>query len=453
MTLPERARVFVIGSGAREHALIWKLAQSDYHPQLFVAPGNPGMEDLATCISLKASEVDAIVQFAEAERMDFVVVGPEAPLGAGLVDALTSAGIPAFGPNQAAAQLETSKVFAKQLMRELHVPTASYEIFTNATEALAHVREQGTPIVIKADGLAAGKGVVVAQTLVEAEQAINDMMVEQKFGAAGNEILIESLLVGAEASLMFFVDSQAVVPMIPAQDHKRIGDGDTGPNTGGMGAFAPIPGRDTAALQEQVLREIVEPILAALKQSGIVYRGVLYVGLMLTAEGPQVIEFNARFGDPEAEVVLPLLDGDLLDILWAVAHDELDAKQVVWRPGSAVCVVLATPGYPEGPIIGQEIEGLDTVVQQTEVQATEVPQTDASEKAAHEHGPAFADAQVVTFHAGTTRMGEKWMTAGGRVLTVAAAGASHDEARHLAYEAAQRIYFEGMQMRYDIGKR
>ncbi|QQE78564.1 phosphoribosylamine--glycine ligase [Alicyclobacillus sp. SO9] len=422
--LPQNPKVLVVGGGAREHALAWKLAQSRHKPVLFAAPGNPGIRDVAECVDIQANDISGLIGFAKSQAVHLVVVGPEAPLAQGLADELLAAGIPVFGPSQNGAQLETSKAFAKQVMAEAGVPTAAYKVFERAEDAKDYVRAQGAPIVIKADGLAAGKGVVVAQTEAEAEGAIDNIMTHHQFGEAGARVVVEAALTGSEASLMYFVDKNTFVPMLPAQDHKRLGEGDTGPNTGGMGAFAPIPGVDTTGLQQQVSETIVQPVMNWLQEHEIPFRGVLYVGLMLTESGPQVIEFNVRFGDPEAEVVLPLLQSDVLDILWAAAHDSLSDTVLEWHDESAVCVVMATPGYPKSAKTGQEIHF-----------SKELPQ------------------HTVCFHAGTKLDGTTLMTAGGRVLTVCARGENLDTARRIAYDAVDCISFEGMQMRSDIGEK
>lgn len=413
-------RVLVVGQGAREHAIVWKLYHSRWAPKLFVAPGNPGMDGMATRIPIAVDDVQGIVDFALEAHIQLVVVGPEAPLSLGLVDACEANGIPAFGPAQAAARLESSKAFAKELMRKTGVPTASYEVFSDPEAAKDYVRRQGAPIVIKADGLAAGKGVIVAQTVDEAERAIDDMLVGHRFGESGARVVVESFLQGQEASLMFFVDGDLAVPMVPARDYKRIGDGNVGPNTGGMGSIAPVL-RDRPDLTLKVQQTIVEPVLTELGRQGIVYGGVLYVGLMVTPEGePMVIEFNARFGDPETEVVLPLLKTDLIEVMWATAHHRLRDVDLAWSGQHAVCVVLAAPGYPEKPQTGQAIS--------------------------FAHGPSD-----LVFHAGTTLEEGVLRTAGGRVLTVVGFGATRYEARGVAYRIASQIYFEGKQMRQDIG--
>jgi phosphoribosylamine---glycine ligase len=423
MSLTLHPRVLVVGSGAREHAVVWKLAQSPRDPVLYAAPGNPGINQLATCVPIAVSDVAAIVRFAKAEAIQLVVVGPEQPLADGLVDACEAEGIAVFGPTQACAQLESSKAFAKALMMEANVPTARSQVFTDAESAKAYVQSEGAPIVVKADGLAAGKGVVVAETVHEAIAAIDDMLDGGRFGDAGERVVVESFLVGEEASVMYFVDGSGYVPMIPARDHKRIGEGNTGPNTGGMGAFAPI----TAPTDfiDSVSRRIVEPTLAELANRGLTYRGVLYVGLMMTESGPFVVEFNARFGDPETQVVLPLLSTDLLDILWAVAYDGLSKIDVAWHDDTAVCVVLAAKGYPAAPRTGDVIE--------------------IAHMLENSQNP-------VLFHAGTRLDSEdRLCTAGGRVIAISARGRNTDQARQIAYQAAEAIYFDGKSLRRDIG--
>lgn len=417
----QRPRVLVVGQGAREHAIVWKLAQSARQPQLYATPGNPGIAELADVLSLNASDHGAIVRFCAEKGVDLVVIGPEQPLAEGLADALAEAGIPVFGPTRAAAQLEASKAFSKRVMEEAGVPTARHRTFADLDEARAYVRAQGAPIVVKADGLAAGKGVVVAQTVAEAEAALEDMLVGGRFGASGRRVVIEEFMEGVELSLMYFVDAHTAVPMLPARDFKRLLDGDRGPNTGGMGAFSPVP-RVTGDVIDQVTQTIVQPTLARLRDMGVVYRGVLYAGLMLTAEGPKVVEFNCRFGDPETEVVLPLFAGDLLEVMWAVAHDRLDPAMVTWHAHAAVCVVMASSGYPASSEAGTPIEL-----------------------------PGALPDGVTVFHAGTRR-GEsgRLETAGGRVLTVTAVAPDIPAAVDRAYSAVASIHFSGAQYRRDI---
>lgn len=418
--LPTNPRVAVIGQGAREHAITWKLAQSSQRPQLYSLPGNPGMWEISTAVAVPVDDHAELVAWAKETNIDFVVVGPEQPLAEGVVDALQAAGIPAFGPDRRAAQMEASKSFAKQLMRDANVPTAAFEVFTAVDDAKAFVRILGAPIVIKADGLAAGKGVVIAQSIEEADATIVDMLEANRFGASGSRVVIEEFLQGQEISLMYFVDGNTAVPMVPARDFKRIGEGDTGPNTGGMGAFAPVP-TFTADHASEVTETIIEPVLSALKSQGIVYRGVLYAGLMMTESGPKVIEFNARFGDPETEVVLPLLASDLLEVMWAVAHDGLADVDLRWHDGATVCVVLAGGEYPAKSDKGTPIQ------------------------IAHQ----AADDSVI-FHAGTALEQQQLVTAGGRVLTVSATAQDVPAATQRAYEAASQVHFNQMQYRRDI---
>lgn len=413
-------RVLVVGSGAREHAIVWKLAQSPWDPQLFALPGNPGMGQYAACLPGAADDVARVLAAVAEHDVDLVVVGPEAPLARGLADACEAAGVAVFGPSQAAARLETSKGFCKQLLQNLGVRTADFGLFRDLEAARSYVRAQGTPIVIKADGLAAGKGVVIAEDEETAFSVLEDLMVHGRFGASGQQVVVESYLTGPELSLMCFVDAETVVPMIPARDYKRIGDGNTGPNTGGMGAIAPVPDVD-AALVEEVRRTIVQPVVRALAAQGTPYRGVLYAGLMLTEEGPAVIEFNARFGDPETQVVLPLLDGDLLEVAWAVAHDQLGDVQVAWKAAAATAVVAAAPGYPDSPRTGAPLQ-LGTPV------------------------------DGLVFHAGTALRDGALVTAGGRVLTAVGLAERPADARRIAYEIIDRVYFEGKQVRTDIGR-
>ncbi|MCL6636744.1 MAG: phosphoribosylamine--glycine ligase [Alicyclobacillus sp.] len=421
LQIPQRPRVLVLGSGAREHALVWKLAQSPRRPQLFVAPGNPGMETLAERVALTVEDASGVRAWAATHGIDLVVIGPEAALAAGVADALRQAGIRVFGPDRAAARLETSKAFAKQVMQAAGVPTAPFRVFDDAAAAADYVRTHGAPVVVKADGLAAGKGVVVADSVDAALQALDEMMVQGRFGAAGRQVVLEEKLVGREASAMCFVDGTTVVPMLPARDYKRVGDGDRGPNTGGMGAFAPVPDAPPD-LGTIVSERIVRPVLAELAKAGVVYRGVLYVGLMLTAEGPQVVEFNCRFGDPETQVVLPLLASDLLEVAWATAGGELAAVPVQWHEKTAVCVVLAAEGYPGAPRTGDPLLLPD---------------------------PAQV-AEGWLFHAGTGWRDGQLVTAGGRVLSAVATGWDVATARARAYRLANQVAFSGKLFRRDI---
>lgn len=416
-------RILVIGSGGREHALAWALAGSPLCDKLYAAPGNPGIAQEAECVALAASDVPGIVAFAARERVDFVVVGPEAPLVAGLVDRLEAAGIAAFGPGAAAARLEASKGFAKDLCAAVDIPTAAYRRFTNASAAKAYVREHGAPIVVKADGLAAGKGVTVATEVAEAEAAIDQALIDRQFGAAGAEIVVEEFLAGPEASLLALVDGFNVLPLVSAQDHKRVGDGDTGPNTGGMGAVSPAPAL-TSAIDAAAVAAIIKPAVAAMAARGTPFKGVLYAGLILTEAGPKLIEFNVRFGDPETQALLPRLKSDLLPALIAARDGDLKDFDLRWDGRPSVTVVLAAKGYPGEPKRGGEIRGLDR---------------------------ATADPAVHIFHAGTRRDGARLVADGGRVLNVTALGATMAEARRRAYDAIAKIEWSDGFYRRDIG--
>jgi len=417
-------RVLIVGGGGREHALAWKIAQSPQVGRIYCAPGNAGIAGQAECVNLAVTDTAGLVAFARKQNIDLTVVGPEAPLVAGLADDLRAAGLKVFGPGARAAALEGSKFFAKELMRRCHVPTAACRVFDNAREALEHLAAGGGPWVIKADGLAAGKGVVVTSDREEAAGAVEAMMVERIFGAAGDRVLVEECLTGEEVSVLAFTDGETVVPMLAAQDHKRVFDRDAGPNTGGMGAYAPAPVL-TGEMAARVREEILLPTVQGLAAMGIAYRGVLYAGLMITADGPKVLEFNVRFGDPEAQPVLMLLESDLVEIMLAVEEGRLDRTPVLWRNGAAVCVVLASGGYPGPYRTGFPIEGL----------AGERP-------------------GVVIFHAGTARDDRgRVVTAGGRVLGVTATGPDLRSACGLAYQAVAGISFQDMHYRRDIGRR
>lgn len=413
-------RVLVVGSGAREHALLWKLAQSPRRPQLFCAPGNAGTAQLAESVPIASGDVRALAVWADERAIDLAIVGPEAPLARGIADAFAARGRALFGPTQAAAQIEASKAWTKALLVRHGIPTARAEIVADLEAARRALDTFGTPVVVKADGLAAGKGVTVAATRAEAEAAVRACLVERAFGAAGERVVIEECLAGPEVSVLAFVDGECVVPMVPACDYKRVGEGDTGPNTGGMGAYAP-PALATPELRARVQREILEPTAAALVAAGRPYRGVLYAGLMVTAEGPKVLEFNCRFGDPETQVILPLLASDLLDIVEAVVEGHLDQAPVRWRAGAACGVVLAAEGYPGPYPMGMPIRGLDT-----------------------------APDDALVFHAGTRATPEGIVAAGGRVLTVVGQGPDRAAARERAYAALAGIHFEGCYYRRDI---
>ena len=405
-------RILLVGGGGREHALAWAIAASPLCTTLFCAPGNAGIAKEATCVPIAAEDVDGLVEFARENTIDFVVVGPEAPLVAGLVDRLTDAGIKAFGPTATAAALEGSKGFTKDLCAKYGIPTARYRRFTDAAEAKAYIAAEGAPIVVKADGLAAGKGVVVAQTVEEAQAAVDSMLTEGGFGAAGASIVVEECLVGPELSFFALCDGETALPLATARDHKRAFDNDEGPNTGGMGAVSPHP-LATPELEARIMEEIVQPTLRAMETEGTPFRGILFAGLMLTDRGPQLIEHNVRFGDPECETLLPRLNSDLLTALIAAADGELRHLTLRWRPEAAVTVVMAANGYPGAYRKGSPIQALD--------QAAVVPGT-------------------IVFHAGTRAEDDGTITAqGGRVLAVTALGANIAEARARAYQAVDRI--------------
>ena len=414
-------KVCVIGSGGREHALAWRLSISPSVTKVYAIPGSAAMSDCAELVGIDWQQSDHLISFLKDNQVDLVVVGPEAPLVAGLADVLNKAGIPVFGPSKAAAQLEGSKVFAKDLMKKYKIPTAAYGVFHKVDEAKEFIRQTGAPIVVKADGLAAGKGVVVAMTIDEANAAVEDMLSGNRFGEAGSTVVIEEFMEGEEASLLAFVDGKTVVPMIASQDHKRIFDGDKGPNTGGMGTYAPAPVL-TDALRDEAMKTILEPMVAAMENEGMPYVGCLYAGLMITSEGPKVVEFNARFGDPETQVVLPLLDSDLGQIMMACATGTLTADMVKWKDSSAACVILASKGYPEISSKGDVIHG-------------DIKQHDTT----------------IVFHSGTKLIGDEYVTNGGRVLGVVGLGKDLRTALDRAYGRIEHIDFEGMQYRTDIG--
>jgi len=416
--------ILLIGSGGREHALAWKIAQSPLTSRLICAPGNAGMAEVATCVPLDASDQDAVIALCRAENIDFVVVGPEQPLIEGIVDRLEAEGVLTFGPRKDAAQLEGSKSFTKALCDRMNIPTAAYGKFEDAGAAKDYLRTQTMPIVIKADGLAAGKGVIIAETLAEAEAAVDDMF-GGSFGAAGAEVVIEEFMVGEEASLFALTDGTNFLPLVTAQDHKRVGDGDVGPNTGGMGAYSPAPVM-TPEMVDATLTRIIEPTVRGLATGGTPYRGVLYAGLMITAEGPKLIEYNARFGDPETQVLMPRLQSDLLPVLMEVAKGKLTTKALDWTEDAAVTVVMASNGYPGSYDKGTVIEGV--------------------KEAAEETG-------AVIFHAGTAIKGGKLVATGGRVLNVTALGGSVTEAVATAYKAVDLINWPGGFCRRDIGWR
>jgi phosphoribosylamine--glycine ligase len=416
--------VLLIGGGGREHALAWALSASPLLTKLYAAPGNAGIAELAECVALDAADHAAVLRFVAERTIDFVVIGPEAPLVGGLGDALEGAGVKHFGPSRAASQLEGSKGYTKDLCREAGIPTGAYGRFKDAASAKAYLARQSSPIVVKADGLAAGKGVVVAATRAEAEAAI-DACFAGAFGAAGAEVLIEDFLDGEEASFFALCDGRTVLALATAQDHKRVGDGDTGPNTGGMGAYSPAPVM-TPVMVERTMDEIIRPTAAAMAARGTPFKGVLFAGLMITADGPKLIEYNVRFGDPETQVLMARLKSDLLAAMVATADGVLDHFDLRWRDEAALTVVMAANGYPGTPEKGTEIRGLDA--------ARQVP-------------------GVEIFHAGTRREGDRVLADGGRVLSVTALGATVGDAQARAYEAIAKIDWPGGFYRHDIGWR
>lgn len=411
-------KILVIGAGGREHALVWKIAQSPRVRVLYCAPGNPGMEPLAKTVPIAVDDIEKLLAFAKEKGIDLTVVGPELPLSLGIVDRFESAGLRIFGPQRAAAEIETSKVVSKTLMQRYQIPTAEAEVVT-WEEAYRRVATMKMPAVLKAEGLAAGKGVVIARDPKEAKEGLEGF---QSMGEAAKRIIIEQFLEGVEATFFVITDGVRALPLASAQDHKRVYDGDQGPNTGGMGAISPTP-RITPQLEAHIMDRIIYPTLQGLAAEGRPYRGVLYTGLMLTASGPHVLEFNARWGDPETQAVLPRLETDWVDVMEAALDHRLDQLQMRWREASSVCVVLASEGYPGPYRKGEVISGLDRI---------NLPDT-------------------IVFHAGTARRGEEWITQGGRVLGVTALGKTVSDARRRAYEAVGRISFQGMHYRRDIG--
>jgi phosphoribosylamine--glycine ligase len=418
-------KVLVIGGGGREHALAWKLAQSPRVAKVYCAPGNAGIAEVAECVDISPTDTEALLDFVKFNWIDLTVVGPEAPLTAGIVDAFIKEERTIFGPDSEGAQLEGSKIFAKEFMKRYGIPTAEFRKFSSYLHAEEYIRLKGAPIVIKADGLAAGKGVIVASTVEEAVDALRLIMKEKAFGAAGDRVVVEDCLQGEEASFMFLTDGETVVPLATSQDHKRIFDNDRGPNTGGMGAYSPAP-MVTDSLRAEIMRSIVNPTMKGLSREGIRYRGVIYVGLMICDGKPYVLEYNCRFGDPEAQPVLTRLDSDLFEMLKATADGRLSEVQVKWKNEASVCVVLSSEGYPGSYEKGRKITGLDS----------------------------FKNApDVVVFHAGTSLDNGDVVTSGGRVLGVTALGTDIAAAKSRAYQAIEKIHFDGMHYRKDIADR
>ena len=420
--------ILIVGGAGREHALAWKIAQSPAATKLYCAPGNPGIATLAQCVPLAADDIVGLRVFAQEHHVDLTVVGPEGPLADGIVDEFRRHKLRIFGPQRAAARIESSKAFSKDLMARLRIPTAEAKSFTAVSAAFEYLERRDLPIVVKADGLAQGKGVVIARTRAEARDVVTAMLDGKAFGEAGARVVIEQFLEGEEVTVMAFTDGKTIVPMIPAQDHKRLGDGDTGPNTGGMGAYAPAP-IGTSKLLDQVRARILEPAVEGLAQLGSPFQGVLYAGVMVSNGEPRVLEFNARLGDPETQAVLPLLKTDLMELLIAATEHRLDQAKIEWEPSVAVCVVLAAGGYPKAIVKGTPIYGLEK---------------------------SGSTDRLLIFHAGTANASSAAdgpVTAGGRVLGITGIGDDFAAARARAYTAVETIRFEGMQYRRDIGSR
>lgn len=432
-------KVLVVGSGGREHAICWKLAQSSKVDKIFCAPGNAGIAGLAECVNIGAEDIDGICDFAACENIDLAVIGPEVPLAMGIVDRLEECGIKTFGPNKKCSRLEASKSFTKAFLDKHNIPTAGYREFTDKDELMKSVGIFGYPMVLKADGLAAGKGVVIAENEAEAKKAIEEMMGEKVFGTAADKIVVEEFLTGVEASMLCFVDENTIIPMESAQDYKRIYDDDKGPNTGGMGTYSPsLLFNDE--VEKQIKERILEPTLKGFKEDGLDFKGVLFIGLMLSEDGPKVIEFNNRFGDPETQSVLARLDSDLFDIFEAVAENRLADVDIKWKNDKAVCVVLASGGYPGSYEKGKLITGLadvdeDVIVFHAGTKMAEMPT--GSKCASCDESCEIKDNAIVT--------------SGGRVLGVTALGKTHEQARAKAYANAGKIKFDGIQYRKDIG--
>ena len=416
-------KILVVGSGGREHAISWKLKQSPRVTELYCAPGNAGISQIAQCVAISAEDIDGLLAFALENKIDLTVVGPEVPLTMGIVDLFEKHQLKIFGPSQAAAEIEGSKAFSKDLMQKYHIPTAKYGVFTQVEEAKDFLETVGIPCVVKADGLAAGKGVLICESKDEARHAIEDILVDNKFGAAGSRVVIEEFLIGQEVSMLAFTDGQTIKPMVSAQDHKRIFDGDQGLNTGGMGAYSPAP-IYTDDIHAFVLEHVLQPTVDAMAAEGRPFAGVLYAGLMLTADGPKVLEFNARFGDPETQAILPRLQTDILEIMLAVVEKRLAKQPIQWSEEACVCVVMASGGYPESSEKGVPIQGLEAAGQ-----------------------------KALVFHAGTVRKEEAIVTNGGRVLGVSALGEDIAAAIDKAYQAVHEIQFTNMQYRTDIGQK
>ncbi|MFA5117676.1 MAG: phosphoribosylamine--glycine ligase [Candidatus Omnitrophota bacterium] len=428
-------RILIIGSGGREHALVWKIAQSKLADKIFCAPGNGGISQQAECLDIKADDIPGLLEFAKKERIDFTVVGPEVPLTQGIADEFQKHKLKIFGPSKKAAQLESSKIFSKELMAKYNIPTAGFQVFDNAEEAKRYIEKRGSPCVVKADGLAQGKGVVVASSVDEAKQAVDAMMRERIFGDAGKRVIVEDCLVGQEASILVVTDSKEVIALASSQDHKRVFDNDEGPNTGGMGAYSPAP-VVTPALFKEIRDTVINRTIDALVREGIDFRGVLYAGIMITQDGPKVLEYNVRFGDPETQAILPRCQSDLLEVMLAASSGQLTkivkSGGISWNDRACVCVVCAAKGYPGKYVNGLEISGLK--------EAARLP-------------------DIVVFHAGTKKVAGSqpvsagMVTNGGRVLGVTGLGNTIKESIATVYRAVDKIHFEGMHYRRDIGSK
>ena len=418
-------KVLVIGGGGREHTLVWKIAQSPKVKKIYCAPGNAGIAEYAECISIKADDIEQLASFSHHKNIDLTIVGPEIPLTLGIVDEFESKGLRICGPDKSASLIEGSKIFSKDLLKKYNIPTAAYATFNSSNDAMSYLKEKGTPAVIKADGLAAGKGVIPAQSLDKAEEAIDNILTKKIFGAAGDRIIIEEFLTGEEASFIVFTDGNTIIPMPTSQDHKPIHDNDQGPNTGGMGAYSPAP-VITEKLQQKIMDEIMYPVIRGMAAEGRKYRGILYAGLMINQGEVNVLEFNARFGDPETQPILMRMKTDLIPVLEAIVDERLDQVSIQWDEKPAICVVMASKGYPGNYQKGIEITGLDKV------------------QAMH---------NVQVFHAGTALKDNHVVTSGGRVLGVTALGNNIEEAINLAYQATSQIQWEGAYYRKDIGKK
>lgn len=418
-------KVLVVGGGGREHALVWKISQSPRISKIYCAPGNAGISEQAELVSIKADDLQGLLDFAIKEKIDLTVVGPEDPLTRGIVDLFESRGLRIFGPSRKAAEIEGSKAFAKEMMKKHQIPTASYEIFDDPEKAIAYIHQKGVPVVVKADGLAAGKGVTVCRSIEEAIRSILRIMVHRVFGEAGRRVVIEEYLEGEEASYIVFTDGETILPLASSQDHKAVFDGDQGPNTGGMGAYSPAP-VVTEEVHKRIIDEILRPLIYGMREDGRPYRGVIYAGLMIKQGQPKVLEFNARFGDPETQPVLMRMKGDIVPILEACVDGQLSRFELEWDPRPAVCVVMASKGYPGNYEKGKRIEGLEEVSRMKD---------------------------IFVFHAGTARKNGEIVTNGGRVLGVTGLGESIPEAIEWTYQAVRRIHWEGVHYRTDIGKK